>query len=211
MAIQRPKVTITDAALQVLRDTQHQAEPEDVLRLAISAEFESDLYFDRRHPDDIAADTDGITLVMDARTAARANGLTIEYVEGASGAGFKLHNPNKTTPIDGIRPADVRRMLEKREKFVLVDVRSASERALAKVEAAHLLDAAYEAELEAMPKTTALVFMSHHSNRAKTAAQQFRARGFTDVRYVVGGIDAWSTMDPSVPRYGRSQVEKAAG
>lgn len=207
MAIPTPKVTITDAALQVLRDTQRQAEPEDVLRLNISAEFESDLYFDRRHPDDIVADTDGLTLVMDPRTAARANGLIIEYVEGSSGAGFKLHNPNKTTPVDGIRPADVRRMLKKREKFVLVDVRSAAERALAKVEAAHLLDAAYEAELDAMSKTTKLIFMSHHSNRARTAAQRFRARGFTDVSYLVGGIDAWSTMDPSVPRYARAQAE----
>lgn len=207
MAIQPPKVTITDVALPVIRDTQRQAEPDDVLRLTISAAFESDLFFDRRQPDDIVVDANGITLVMDPRTATRANGLSIDYIESVAGAGFKLDNPNKTTPIDGIRPADVRRMLKKREKFVLVDVRSASERALATVEAAHLLDAAYEAELDAMPKKTKLIFMSHHSNRARSAAQRFRERGFSDVRYVVGGIDAWSTMDPSVPRYGRVEAE----
>lgn len=209
MAIDLPKVTITSVAAQVFRDAQREAAPDDVLRLTISAGFDNDLFFAPREPGDIVVDASGIPLAMDARTAGRANGLTIDYIDGATGAGFKLDNPNRTAPIDGIRPADVRRMLKKREKFVLVDVRSASERALARVEAAHPLDAAYEAELDAMPKKTKLIFMSHHNNRARTAAQRFRARGFSDVRYVVGGIDAWSTMDPSVPRYGRVKAEGA--
>lgn len=207
MAIDPPEVTITSVALQVFRDAQQQAEPDDVLRLTISAGFDNDLYFGKREPNDIVVDASGLTLVMDARTARRANGLTIDYVDGAAGAGFKLDNPNKTAPVDGIRPADVRRMLQKREKFVLVDVRSATERALARVDAARPLDPATEAELDALPKKTKLIFMSHHSNRARTAAQRFLARGFSNVRYVVGGIDAWSTMDPSVPRYGRVEAE----
>ncbi len=203
MSTERPTITITDVAQKVLCKVQQDAAPTDVLRLTIDAAFESDLYFDQPAPDDLAVESNGYTVVMDARTARRANGLTIDYIENAAGAGFKILNPNKTTPVEGIRPADVQRLLKKRGKCVLVDVRTAAERALARIDGARVLDAACEAELEAMPKKTKLIFMSHHSTRARAVAQRFLARGFTDVLYVVGGIDAWSTMDPSVPRYGR--------
>lgn len=203
MATELPTITITIPAQEVLRNVQQDANPTDVLRLKVDAMFDSDLYFDDRAPDDVVVEVNGFTIVMDARTASRSNGLIIEYIESEVGAGFKLVNPNKTAPIEGIRPADVRRLLQKREKVVLVDVRTAAERSLANVDGARALDAAGEAELEALPKKTKLIFMSHHSNRARLAAQRFIARGFTNVLYVVGGIDAWSTMDPRVPRYGR--------
>lgn len=52
-----------------------------------------------------------------------------------------------------------------------------------------------------MPKDEKLVFMGHHSSDGRVVAQLFVERGFTNVWLLVGGIDAWSTMDPDVPRY----------
>ena len=92
-------------------------------------------------------------------------------------------------------------MLARREEIELVDARGADERAKASVDASRPLDERYESELLAMPKTKKLVFMAHHSRGGQSAAQRFYERGFTNVWYVVGGIDGWSTMDPSIPRY----------
>lgn len=195
-----PKVTISDSAVEAFRGVAGEA-GDDVLRLSIDAKFINDLFFGPREPNDIVITANGVTLAMDANTARRANGLKIDYVEGPDAIGFKLDNPNQSPHIKGVRPAEVRQMLEKKERFEFIDVRRESERATARVDASRLLDEHYEAEILTMPNDTRLVFMCHHSSRAQSTAQLFYDRGFTNVWYVVGGIDAWSTMDPSVPRY----------
>lgn len=200
MNVEPPKVTITEHALAAIRDAAIEAEANDALRLKIDARFHNDLFFGPVEPNDVVIDVGGLRLAMDPGTAKRANGLKIELVDGPNG-GFKLDNPNESSPIRGVRPADVRLMLKKRERLELVDVRDESERALARIDAARRLDEAYEAELLARPKDTKLVFLSHHSGRSRATAQRFYDRGFTNVWFVFGGVDAWSTMDPSVPRY----------
>ena len=57
------------------------------------------------------------------------------------------------------------------------------------------------AALEALPKDTAIAFLCHHGNRSAQAAEHFRQRGFRDLHNVIGGTEAWSDVDPSVPRY----------
>ena len=58
------------------------------------------------------------------------------------------------------------------------------------------------AELEALPKDTALAFLCHHGGRSAQAAEQFRALGFSKVFNVTGGINAWSEeVDNGVPKY----------
>lgn len=201
MTIEPPKLTISNAALDAFRAASAEAGDADVLRLTIDARFYNDLFFGPTEPDDVVVAVDDLTIAMDASTARRADGLKIDFAEDANGGGFKLDNPNQSPPFKGVRPADVRAMLERRERFVLVDARDASERAVATLEAARLLDPAFEAELLALPRDEKLVFLGHHTTRGRSAARSFFERGFTNVWYVVGGIDAWSTMDPSVPRY----------
>jgi len=199
--VEPPTVTITETALQAFRGAAGEADADDALRLSIDARFQNDLYFGPREKSDIVITANGITLAMDAATAKRANGLKIDFVQGPGGAGFKIDNPNEPPRVRAVRPEDVKQMLAAGEKLHFVDVRTEKERALAKVDAARLLDADYERELSALPKDSKLVFMCHHGVRSQNAAQQFLDRGFTNVWNVVGGIDAWSAMDPSVPRY----------
>ena len=66
----------------------------DSLRLTINARFEGDLFFASREKNDIAVDCDGITIVLDPPSTARADGVSIDFVEGIS-TGFKIDNPNK--------------------------------------------------------------------------------------------------------------------
>lgn len=197
-----PEVTVTEVALRAFRDAAAESADGEVLRLTIDAKFQNELYFGLGQPNDVVVDVSGLRLAMDPRTARRANGLRIDFIaDGATGPGFKLDNPNQSSAVQGVCPADVLRMLEKRERFQLIDARSADEREKARVEAARALDAAYQAELDTLPRSTKLVFMGHHGTGGRETARQFHDRGFIDVWYVVGGIDAWSTMDPDVSRY----------
>ncbi len=197
-----PQLIVTEAALRAFREAAREIEGDDVLRLKIDSKYQNDLYFAPLEPLDVVVTVSGLTIAMDARTAARSDGLKIDYVDGgAVGPGFKLENPNESSPIKGIRPADVVASLQRRERFHLVDVRSDAEHARARVDAARRLDAGYEAELERLPTSTKLVFLAHHTKGARAVADRFLARGFSDVWVVVGGIDGWSTMDPTIPRY----------
>ncbi len=197
-----PDVTITESALRALRDASPDLGDDEVLHLKIDAAFQNDLYFAPLEPDEVVVVASGVKLAMDARTTRRAHGLTIDYIsDSSSGSGFKIDNPNQSSPIKGIRPADLAWMLEKREEFRFIDVRPEQERERARLEAARPLDAAHRAELEALPKNTKLVFMGHHSSDGRVIAQEFVDRGFSNVWLLVGGIDAWSTMAPEVPRY----------
>ena len=88
-------------------------------------------------------------------------------------------------------------------ELLLVDVRPPEERAIAALPVPHkTFDGNGRAELEALPKDTALAFVCHHGGRSQQAAEEFRARGFTGVFNVTGGIDAWAAdVDASIPRY----------
>ena len=196
-----PEVRLSDAALGAIREAARDAPKGEVLRLAIDASYQYDLCFGAIDPGDVVIVASGLDLAMDPRSARRANGVKIDFVEGPHGVGFKIENPNKGSPIKGVHPADLLRWLEKDERLQLIDVRPEAELARATVKAARRLDAAYRSELDALPKDAKLVFLAHHSSGAQATARSYYDRGFHDVWYVVGGIDGWATMDPEVPRY----------
>ncbi len=198
-----PTITITPAALEAFRSAMSEDtdDPNNVLRLSIDSKFQNDLYFGQSAEDDLVVTASGIPVAMDPRTARRADGLTIDYVTGPTGTGFKIENPNESPAVKGIRTRDFLRMLEAGEKLEFVDARPPDERAKALVALSRALDEPYEAALRAMPKTTKMVFMAHHSRGGLAAAQRLYDAGFSNVWYIVGGIDAWSTMDADIPRY----------
>lgn len=52
------------------------------------------------------------------------------------------------------------------------------------------------------PKDTMIVLVDHTGSRGLDAAAYFSGHGFTNVRALRGGIDAWSCeVDPTLPRY----------
>jgi monothiol glutaredoxin len=105
-------------------------------------------------------------------------------------------------PIQQISPTDLKAMIDRKETFEFVDVRTEMERAIAHIDGSKLIDQAYFEELMALPRDTAMVFQCHHGSRSQSAAQHFEAQGFTKLYNLSGGIDAWSQLvDPNVPRY----------
>lgn len=195
-----PTVTITDAAAAVFKQALEEAEGEEALRLVVSPTFQHDLALDLPRPGDIKVQTNGLTLLVDAGTARRAEGLKIDHVEGPQ-VGFRMDNPNAPPQVQQIGVKEASELVQQPEvKFF--DVRTPRERSIAQLPGTILLDGDNISEMMELPKNTPMVFHCHHGHRSFQAAIRFLEQGFTRVYNVVGGIDAWSQeIDPSVPRY----------
>ena len=198
--IEPPKLTVSEAAAGALKGPLSE-QPGASVRLMIDANFRPGMDIDSKGPMDVLVEASGVSFIMDAGTAKRANGLTIDFVDGPQG-GFKIDNPNAPARVKQIAPEDVQAKIEAQDKFELIDVRTPEEASVGRITAARLLDEAYEKELLAMDRDTPLIFHCHHGGRSQAAAEAFAQRGFRNVFNMTGGIDAWSLhVDNTVPRY----------
>jgi monothiol glutaredoxin len=195
-----PAITLSPAAAAALRAAR-EAET-DELHLEINAAFRYDLFFGPAEAGEIAVEAAGLKLLLSPASAARADGLSIDYVEGPGGAGFKIQSPHEPRRVRQITPAELKTMMDAGARFDLYDVRTPRERAIASLPGAVLLDEEARRVLADTPRDTPIVFHCHHGGRSQAAAEHFLAAGFTDVSNLRGGIDAWSqTVDAGVPRY----------
>lgn len=196
-----PTIAVTEAAARAFRDAVEGA-GDEVLHLSIGADFASELYVGPREAGEIEVKAGGVAIWMDPATARRAPGLTIDYVSGPGGAGFKLENPNEPPRVKTMSVEELKGRLDRREALHLFDVRTEKERAIAVIPGARPLDDAAEEDIRALPKEAVLVFHCHHGIRSRAAAERYVELGYRNVFNLTGGIDAWSrAIDPSVPRY----------
>ena len=121
-----PAIAITEAAAAAFRDAR-EAEG-DVLHLEIDASFAYGLFFGPEQPGEIEVQAGGIQVLMDRATARRADGLSIDYVSGADGAGFKMSSPHEPPRVEQLGPAQLKAMIDREEPFELFDVRTPRER-----------------------------------------------------------------------------------
>ncbi len=201
-----PKITITEAAVELVRGAQAQSEHED-LHIEIDPGFQHQLGFGPAQPGEIEVESQGLKLRLDRDSAARADGLVIDVASQDGQQGLTVNNPNAPGAIspDAIQqlgPRELKAMLDRGEALQLLDVRTQEEHDTARIAGARLVDQSVAEELEKLPRDTRLVFHCHHGGRSQAAAEHFAGLGFTNVHNLAGGIDAWSTeIDPSVPRY----------
>jgi monothiol glutaredoxin len=194
-----PTITVTASALQAFQGALLDAEGE-VLHLKIDSRFQNDLYFAAREPNTLEVAVGALTLFLDAASARRANGMSIDFVDGAN-AGFKIENPNQPPTVKQLSAAELKALLD-RGGVELFDVRPDQERALASIAVARTLDEAGQEYLFSLDRNAPIAFLCHHGMRSQAAAEQVLAEGFRNVYNVKGGIHAWSeAVDPSVPRY----------
>ncbi len=85
----------------------------------------------------------------------------------------------------------------------LLDVREPEELAIVKLEGAVPVTQELVQEMMAScPKDTPIVTYCHRGIRSLEAASYLIGHGFTNVRTLAGGIDAWAEqIDPSLARY----------
>ncbi len=210
-------ITVTDGARTLLEDAQRRYGGEP-LHLSIDASFGHSFGFGPAAGGELTVDVGGLSILLDPDSATRANGLEIATDTTPQGMRLRIDNPNQpalpssalassATGNGGghgsaVTAAELQAKRLSGEPHRLIDVRTPDEREIASIEGSELLDQDKLAELEALPKDTALVFHCHHDARARGAAQRFVSRGFTRVAYLSGGIEAWAReIDRSVPRY----------
>jgi len=110
--------------------------------------------------------------------------------------------PAEPEPVDiGVRELADR--LARGDDLLVVDVREGFELQIARFpRALHMPLAMVPLRLAELPRDRTLVLACHHGNRSMRALRFLESRGFTRLRNLRGGIEAWSLeVDSSVPRY----------
>jgi rhodanese-related sulfurtransferase/DUF971 family protein len=114
---------------------------------------------------------------------------------------FILHSDAADKRLQ-ISPADVQVRLAKGEPIKLIDVRQPYEWEAARIPGAVLISEELVNEMENWAKDTPIILYCHKGERSLDAAAYFAGHGFTSVKSMTGGIDAWSAaVDSSIPRY----------
>lgn len=194
-------VTISNKAISAL--TKHwDGDGKPLVRLEIDRRYENSMYFDEQHDSDIVVEHEKYILIMDRGTMRRARGVTIDWLTGKRGSGFKIDNPGAPPRVQPLMAEELKKLLDEGKPLELFDVRTPEERARARIEGSTLLDPSGMDRLEALKRDTALVLYCHHGTRSQAAAEHCLKMGFKEVYNLSGGIDAWSQeVDSSVPRY----------
>lgn len=100
---------------------------------------------------------------------------------------------------------DLKRKIDAKEDFVLIDVREPFEYQIAHLKHAKLIPLGnlenHLKELEAF-KDKEIVAHCHHGGRSRRALELLKTKGFKNLKNVAGGIDDWAVrIDPNLPRY----------
>jgi len=102
-----------------------------------------------------------------------------------------------------ITPKELKSKMDKGDKVLLLDVREPWENALAKLDGSVLIPlATLPQSLSQLDKNAEIIAYCHHGMRSADATGFLLQQGFSQVKNLVGGIDAWSVqVDGAVPRY----------
>jgi rhodanese-related sulfurtransferase len=102
-----------------------------------------------------------------------------------------------------IEPQELSDRLAAGEKISLLDVRTREEFDAVKLGDAQFFTQELMQEiLSKWSRENLLVVYDHQGQRSMDAAAYFQGHGFTNVKSLRGGIDAWSAeVDPKLPRY----------
>jgi rhodanese-related sulfurtransferase len=98
---------------------------------------------------------------------------------------------------------DLKDRLDKGDKVFLLDVREPHEYSMAKIEGSVLIPlGTLPTSLDQLNPADEIVALCHRGMRSADAVGFLLQQGFSNVKNLVGGIDAWSIeIDPEVPRY----------
>jgi monothiol glutaredoxin len=192
-----PKVTISKEAREAILEAQKEAQG-DPLRVAVGPRWDYDLVFDAKQPGDVVVEADGLTLVFDRESAARAGELTLEYV---AGQGFRVDSskaPARVRPMDA---SELKKLLGEGAKLLLLDVRPEGERALASIPGHTPLSPEVLEQIVESNDGAKVVVYCHHGHRSMNVAQQLVLQGVAEVYNLVGGVEAYADVDSSIGRY----------
>jgi rhodanese-related sulfurtransferase len=106
-------------------------------------------------------------------------------------------------PEPRIIPVELAELLRSGAAVEVLDVREAAELAICSLAGArHTPMSEFPEHAAAMDRDADYIVVCHHGMRSARVAEWMRTQGFTRVRDLVGGVDAWALeVDPSMARY----------
>src|SRR6266446_1225800 len=98
---------------------------------------------------------------------------------------------------------ELKRKMDAREPFELIDVRETFEYEIARIDGAKLIPLREIAErADELQREGPIVIHCHSGQRSAQAVRLLQQRGFADVYNLEGGIDAWANeIDPAMQKY----------
>jgi sulfur-carrier protein adenylyltransferase/sulfurtransferase len=105
--------------------------------------------------------------------------------------------------VPSVSVQELKRKMETREPFTLVDVREPWEYEVAKIPGSKLIPLGeLEGRLPELRREGIVVMQCHSGGRSELGTRLLQEAGFANVFNLEGGIEAWSReIDPTVPRY----------
>lgn len=105
--------------------------------------------------------------------------------------------------MDEITPQDLKARMDGNDRPVLVDVRDDWETKLCRLDnALHIPMEELEFRTDELNPADDIVVYCHHGVRSAAVADYLRRLGFTRVRNLSGGLDAWArAVEPAMRRY----------
>ena len=105
--------------------------------------------------------------------------------------------------MDEITPRELKARLDRNDRPVLVDIRDDWETKLCRLDnALHIPMEELEFRTEELNPADEIVVYCHHGVRSAAVADYLRRLGFSRVRNLAGGLDAWAaSVEPAMRRY----------
>lgn len=187
-----PQISISEKAKQHIKESLQNVE-NDKLFLSIDEEFNTQFSLEIPKGYEIICQFEGFNIYMNIGTAKRAEGIEIAWVDELEGSGLRIKNPNEPPQVNQISVQQYRQWLSSdKENPKVYDVRTEENFKQGTVDSATRLDNEAIAEIEKMPKDTALLFVCQIGQSSMGAAEFFRKKGFTNIYNLIGGYNAWN-------------------
>ncbi len=119
------------------------------------------------------------------------------------GLGRGEEDMRKTDADIEITTHELKKLIDEKSSFTLIDVREPHEYEICRIEGATLIPLATIAnQMTGLDQTGEMITYCHAGIRSYKAAEFLKSMGFGKVRSLKGGIKAWSKdIDPSIPVY----------
>jgi molybdopterin/thiamine biosynthesis adenylyltransferase/rhodanese-related sulfurtransferase len=107
------------------------------------------------------------------------------------------------TPVPEINVTELKQKLDRKDKFVLLDVREPFEWDIARIPGAKLIPLGeLPSRMSELDSADDIVIHCKSGGRSAKAVRLLQEAGFSKLHNVTGGITAWADdVDPSVPKY----------
>ena len=107
------------------------------------------------------------------------------------------------TESDKITPKQLKEMIEKKEEFILLDVREPHEYQICHIEGTKLIPVnQVQEKISELDSQKEIVVYCHSGGRSMFIVKKLKTMGFKNVKNLEGGIDAWAAeIEPEMARY----------